>query len=64
MSALLVKVAEIVRDLAALDPRDDDGFCTLCGEFASAALVLNSQPNVPSMHLPTCPWRRAMETTL
>jgi hypothetical protein len=55
-------VERIVIDLAALDPRGDEGYCALCGEFTSSRVVTKmGQENVPSMHLESCPWRRAKE---
>jgi hypothetical protein len=55
-------VCKTVRDLAKANPCSDEGYCVLCGEFGVSRLVVNGEQRPDfALHLPTCPWRRAVQ---
>lgn len=52
------EAADIVRALAASDPRVD-GWCFYC--YGAASFGLQTGPLEETRHVEACPWRRAVE---
>lgn len=54
---------DILRALVACRPSSHgyvDGYCSLCGNWGVSREV-NSLDEIPSQHLPDCPYRMAVE---